>query len=269
MSAPIRNLKELKTASRNRIRRHIAHEIRELRRRERLTQEILARAIGFKDSAQISKLEHARTGLSRRAAERLDRLYPKTILGPNYSALLDAYDIADRGVDVVPADAPTYEVFLASPMAATADEGAYHAERNSALDVYNALEHYCRMTVYYAGHSIATRDEFEVAQFAARINFSALWSCRYFVLMVSTPTERPSSVWVEAGFALALKKPSLYLAPSYDAVPFMLETIALHDARELLPPVIFQPVKNVAEATALLRTNGRKLFAQLDRRSDA
>lgn len=120
------------------------------------------------------------------------------------------------------------DVFLAVPMAAlghgadaAARQAAFAAVREEALTVIAALKKYCGVeSVFYAGEKIATFDDFESSVVAVKDDMAKLTAARRFVMLY--PSRHVSSVIFEAGVALALRKPSLYLVRRRSDLPFLM-----------------------------------------------
>ena len=234
-----------------------------------ITQLAMALEVGYTDGAHISKIEHGRAELPLKVARVIDKAYGGTSLGVSFSDLVEALMHAEHLRRQPRPPATDYQLFLASPMAATKDEQAYQAERKFARDAARMFEDHCGVTVYYAGDKIESRDEFEVPEIAARQNFKALATCDYFVLLaLAEGGTRPSSIWVEAGFALGSKIPTLLLARDSDVLPFILETISQHNLHGLLPPVIYHAVDSHADALRLIRIQGKVLLDELTDRAE-
>jgi hypothetical protein len=125
-------------------------------------------------------------------------------------------------VDAKPANRRVaYEVFVAAPMAGTADEAEYQETREMTLKVINSLKRVCSFhTIYFAGEKLSKKAEFEAPFFSAKKDFDALRESQFFVLILPKPIL--SSVIVEAGFALALNIPSVYFVRDRKDLPFML-----------------------------------------------
>jgi transcriptional regulator with XRE-family HTH domain len=258
----------LATAKPAQISKQISYELRHLRVQHDRSQMELALAIDYKDGAQISKLENGRMSLSRDKAAALDRELAETTLGVTFVELVDALDLAERSRRLPRLPAGEYQLFLASPMAATKDEKAYQEERRFARQVREAFEDRCGVSVYYAGEQIERREEFEMPEIAARANFTALAQCEFFVLLaLAEGGSRPSSIWVEAGYALGRDIPTLLLARDDNVLPFILETISQHNLRGLLPPVIYHSVDSREDALRVVRNQGPALLEELKDRA--
>lgn len=127
-------------------------------------------------------------------------------------------------------------VFLAAPMAACSSEENYTKEWTRAMRVYRTLQDRCALAkVFYAGRDIKNYGKWEPNHVSADVNFEQLRNCKYFILVylpanASTRTlqkqpKAPSSVFVEAGYALALGIPSMYFVRCEEDLPFMLRKI--------------------------------------------
>jgi transcriptional regulator with XRE-family HTH domain len=267
-SAPIRSEDELSRAAKGQVRKQIRYELSRVLDQYGLSQEQLAHRLGYNDGASISKWLGGHSRLSKNGAKRLDDEGFETSLGVSFTSLL-ALSVAKssdpRRDDSLRPDFPEADVFLASPMAALGTAADYDTVRKSALELCTVLENYCQFSVYYGGRDLPSDDEFEAPDFAAETNFRVLEACRYFVLMTTEGVHtRPSSVWVEAGYALALQKPSLYLVTDPSMLPYALRAINQHQVPELLPPVSIEYVASAAKAIALVRQQGPSIFSRLD-----
>jgi nucleoside 2-deoxyribosyltransferase len=115
-----------------------------------------------------------------------------------------------------------YDVFLASPMAAFGNDEEYKQDRENVLKIINALKQECRFdSVVYAGKEIESVHDFDAADLSVNTDFQNLIESKYFVLLY--PKKIASSVLVEAGWALALGKPSVYFVGDRDDLPFLLQ----------------------------------------------
>lgn len=115
-----------------------------------------------------------------------------------------------------------YDVFLASPMASLDTDDDYKRYREGALRIEQALADHCGFdSVFYAGRDIPTRDEFEAHDLSLGEDFRAIAASRYFMLVY--PERTPSSVIFEAGIALAMGKPAVYLVDKKSDLPFLLQ----------------------------------------------
>lgn len=269
--APIRSLDELTNASRKRLEDQLRYELRCLMERRSWRQEQLAHALSYSSPASISKLLRGHAALSAAAAEALDNMGEVTSLDISFTELskrcrntsphIDLSDLSTR--------AEIADVFLASPMASLGGEAAYREERKAAEDICEALRTYCGFSVYFAGSTLPSEDDFDTPEMAAELNFTSLANCRYFVMFVDGEISRPSSVWVEAGYALALRKPTLFMVKSPNVLPYVLRTISQHNIDSVLPQVNTQYVESARQAAALIRKHKTRLFERLDEMQSA
>lgn len=255
----------LDTATTDQIRRQIRFELQALLDRNDLTQEALALQLDYETAGTVSKWVSGLSPLSFPGAKKLD-LLADALGPPSVARTFKELVVAGQRRRAPRRAALEYDVFLASPMAAV-DDAPYAAQRDEALNVKTVLENYCGFSVYYAGGEIRTHDDFESTDLSAEVNFSTLSSCRFFVLLVTCEVARPTSVWVEAGFAMALRVPSLYLIDSLSSLPFVMRTLNQHTVPAILPPVRIESLDVGQRASSLLRTQGKKIFQRLERES--
>lgn len=154
-----------------------------------------------------------------------------------------------------------YDAFVSAPMAALADQEAFERQRADTLKVIDAMRRYCGCRdIFYAGSEISRPDQFESEDVAARMNMNALRDSRIFVLIY--PEKQASSVLVEAGIALALRKPSLLFVRSRDDLPYLLRRIgqAREDGDSLLPQVRIYDAPDADAIVNLFKTNKKALL---------
>ncbi|MGW6457600.1 hypothetical protein ACWF94_17070 [Streptomyces sp. NPDC055078] len=117
-----------------------------------------------------------------------------------------------------------YDVFLSSPMASFSSNDQYATHRQQIRRVIQALERDCGFTVYYAGLHLPDQDSFQQPDIGAQRDLAALRNSARFLLVM--PMSLVSSCYVEAGYALALGKPSVYYHHSDAQLPFMMRQAA-------------------------------------------
>jgi hypothetical protein len=225
--SPLQSVTDIDQVSLERLRDQVRFELVTLLRSS--TQEELAHMIGYDTGSQISKILNGLADLPVARAMELDALGVKTSLSTSFELLANAVKTAStprRGKRSKPILAGAFDVFLALPMASTDDETKYQAVRKEARSIVSALESHCGYSVYCGALDVATRADFDSPGFALEENVPALVNCRRFVLWVPELVTKPSSIWVEAGMALAFAKPSIYLAPSPDVLPYILRQAA-------------------------------------------
>lgn len=152
-----------------------------------------------------------------------------------------------------------YDVFLASPMAALETDADYQRYRDGALAIEQALQKYCGFTsIFYAGRDIPTKDAFEAAGDSLYEDFEALKASRHFMLIY--PERIASSTIFEAGMALAMGKPSLYVVNDRNDLPFLLQQAP--QAFEQVRVKIYEECSGTGEAINLIKNNGKNLFVK-------
>lgn len=148
-------------------------------------------------------------------------------------------------------------------MAATLDEDSYYRQRQDALTVAAALRECCAFaSLYYAGEHIEKREQFEAPDLALEVNVRVLRASEHFVLLITEELKAPSSVFVEAGFTLALSTPSCYFVREIRYLPFLLQQAAQARLPRILPAVRVYQFNTIDEVVRLLRIHGRSLFHQ-------
>jgi hypothetical protein len=269
---PIKSKTALFRASADRLGDYVCWEFRELLGRNELSQENIAHSLDVSGQSVVSKWLTRERMLPGHVVAKLDagltyggrELDCSTTYGLTWGELATLHRRARKRAAVPsPVAGERYDAFLASPMAATAGTPEYQAERNAAIELKAALETYCDMRVYYAGTNLRKPREFDANDAAAEMNFRALSNSDYFVLLVTARLTRPSSVFVEAGWALAAGIPSLYLFPDPEMLPYCLKNINQHQASDVLPPVIFYNLRDYGTATDFIETQGKSVFERL------
>jgi nucleoside 2-deoxyribosyltransferase len=112
-----------------------------------------------------------------------------------------------------------YDVFLSSPMSAFRKDEDYKKDRDAMLRLKKYLENQKNFNIYYAGEHISSSISFE-NELVGHNDFEAIENSRCFIMFY--PESIVSSVLVEAGYALALKKPSVYFVHNKENLPFLL-----------------------------------------------
>jgi hypothetical protein len=225
-NSPLEKAEDIHEASLERLQDQVRFELLQLVGSS--TQEAVAHMVGYNTGSQMSRILSGFADLPVDRAKVLDSCGYTTTLGTTFELLAKAVKQAHRprqGRQSRPILAGTYDVFLAVPMGSTADEAGYQQVRTEAKNLVAALQAYCGYSVYCGALSVATRADFDSPGFALEENVPALVKCRRFVLWVPEIITRPSSVWVEAGMALALQKPSTYLVPSPEVLPYILRQV--------------------------------------------
>lgn len=234
-AGPIRSVEELSRASVTRMRDQLAYEIARLLDLRGWTQEQLAHELGYESASPISRWVNGRGVVPAGRAAVLDRLIASTSIGVSFVELRAQYERNRRRYPedrrLVRRSSGARDVFLASPMASASGRDSYAMERERAGDLARIIESYCGYSVYYAGDEIESDADFEAPGIALAVNVEALRDSRHFVLLLTEPLVKPSSVWVEAGLALAYRKPLTLFVDAPQSLPYMLRQVA--DARDV------------------------------------
>ncbi len=153
-----------------------------------------------------------------------------------------------------------YDVFVAAAMAAHDNEAAYQQSREDVLSLVRTLREDCGFSsVFYAGSKLPEKKAFDPKLLALQVDLAAMRSSRYFLLYY--PERLASSALYEAGWALMLGKPSLYVVREPDDLPFL-----LNNAQEAFSPPLVRSLvcADIETARQHLRRFGHNLF-QFDR----
>lgn len=220
---PIRSLHDLSVARRARIVRHIAWELG-LILDAGVRQVALSKIMGIETDV-VSKIVNASYGKAFPVggAEALDRAgYRPDLEGATFASLAHALDAATaREIENSQTRERRALYFLASPMASSP---RYRRERDSALRFKELIERYCGVDVFYAGATSLTPAQYESQPRAYEINLEHLEAATRFILLLPRkPKKKPSSVWIEAGIALALEIPSTIIVPDLNWLPYLLK----------------------------------------------
>lgn len=160
---------------------------------------------------------------------------------------------------LVPSPKVKYDVFLSSPMAAFTNDEEYKDDRKDTLRIVETLQDKCKFdSVFYAGRHIDSIDSFDAEDISIQNDYEALSKSRYFVMLY--PKKIVSSVLVEAGWALALRKPSIYFVRNRDDLPFLLKEAAM-----AYPRVKVYEENGIDDIVKLIELNGEEIFSILSR----
>jgi nucleoside 2-deoxyribosyltransferase len=114
-----------------------------------------------------------------------------------------------------------YQVFLSAPMSAF-DQDAYENSRSQAIKVAEHLKSCHNLkNVFYAGGSIKSTSDFDESFDALEMDTKAIRESVLFIMIY--PKKVVSSALVEAGYALALKKPCIFFVRDRDDLPYILK----------------------------------------------
>lgn len=149
-----------------------------------------------------------------------------------------------------------YDVFVAAAMAGHDGDEAYRKSREDVLSIVQTLQKECGFSsVFYAGIKLPDQKAFDPNDLALKKDLNALRNSRYFLLYY--PERIATSALYEAGWALVLGKPSLYLVRDSDHLPFL-----LGDAQQAFSPPLVKIFESddIRQANHRLSAYGDQLF---------
>ena len=115
-----------------------------------------------------------------------------------------------------------YDVFVAAAMAGHEGDAEYQENRDAVLALVEVLKTKCNCpSVFYAGTDRPPGKPFDPKALALQIDLRAMRESRNFILYY--PKKIVSSVLYEAGWALILGKPAIYVVHNQDDLPFLLK----------------------------------------------
>lgn len=263
--SPLSKNHDLSKATEGQLRQQLRYELAWVQEKSGLGPEKLAYELGYKSGASVSKWLNDHAAMPPRCAAKLDELGYSPYVGGSFRELHQAFTAAkarEGGGSQRPRT--HYDLFLASPMASLDRKTSYETERKAARDLKHAIENFLGLTVYYAGETLESKVEFDSPLVAAEQNFDALHNARYFVLLSVSKAKRPSSVTVEAGYALARRTPSLYLVRNTEHLPFVLRALGPHKTPHL-PAVDIEVIESGERAVGLMKRQGEEILTRLER----
>jgi hypothetical protein len=150
-----------------------------------------------------------------------------------------------------------YDVFLASAMAAVEDEQAYEKQRADIARIKEALLARPGIATIYDSGVNLTFKKWEPGQVAAEVDLEALRHSRYFMLYF--PEKLASSVLFEAGYAVGMGKPAVYIVPEREKLPFLMREMESVSRR--YPQVRIWECASVDDIVSRIRLSGAHVFA--------
>lgn len=115
-----------------------------------------------------------------------------------------------------------YDVFLSAPMASFTDDSEYQPFRAEVLTVIHAL-HDCGLSVFCALEAIESMSKFDTHGISALDDIDTLKRSGSFVMIY--PQKLASSALFEAGYALALRRPSVYFVLNEQDLPYLMQRL--------------------------------------------
>ncbi len=147
------------------------------------------------------------------------------------------------------------DVFVSCPMAAFEKDEEYIASRKEVLEFASAIRTHAKFpNVYYAGIDIDSATDFDPPDISAEDVLNAISESKYFVLIYLSKIV--SSSLLEAGCALALRKPSVYFVRSKEDLPFLMKKAE----QAFQSSVKIHECKTMADILKYLEKHGSRLF---------
>lgn len=153
-----------------------------------------------------------------------------------------------------------YNIFLSTPMSSFKTQKEYQDHRLEINELTKNLEKNMQMTSYFSGKNITKQKHFEQPDIAAKGDLSALDHSKIFIMIL--PSKVYSSVLVEAGYALALKIPSIYFLKNENDLPFMLSKMP----QSTKGRAKIYKYETISEIYQILKRDGEKIFADLSKK---
>ncbi|MBO9713806.1 hypothetical protein [Sphingomonas sp.] len=150
-----------------------------------------------------------------------------------------------------------YDVFFASPMAAVTTEAEFDQQRAAVSKIKDALLKHAEVTTIYDAGSGLKFGKWEPEDFAADTDMEALRNSRYFVLHY--PGKLRSSVLFEAGVALGMGKPAIYLTTDAADLPYLMQQ--MNNLPRRYPQVRIWECADVDAIVARIAQSGKSIFS--------
>jgi len=255
---PISTDAQLDVASPELINRQIAWQVNEIID-PAFNQEQLGHVIG-RDQTFISKVIHERASLTAAHAAKIDDALGTPTDGWPFVALVEERN--RRATEQKRSSRLRPKIFLAAAM--SQPKTTYEESRAGAMDLAQAIELYCKRDVYFAGRDIHTESDFDPADLGYQSNYDHIRTSTHFVLlwegMPVEPGKTVSSIWVEAGIALALGIPSTYFVPDLASLPYILQQATSIPHPGTTPKIAVRLATDATVAVNLVKKSAAWLF---------
>jgi hypothetical protein len=159
--------------------------------------------------------------------------------------------------EFTPEEHYSHDVFLSSPILGFDSFEKYLSVRKTTLELIAALKDQCEINdVFFIGQQIETEhDYFHLPYVAVEDAFQVLRESPYYVLVY--PERLISSVLIEAGYALALGKFSVYFVRDSKDLPNLLQV-----APQIFSYVKIYEYKDSEDLIKKIRWYGAKIFRE-------
>jgi nucleoside 2-deoxyribosyltransferase len=142
------------------------------------------------------------------------------------------------------------DLFIAAPMSGYQSDAEYRRTRGLVMSLIAALKDARpNARIYFAGTGIETSADFTGQKMAMQDDLAALQRSDVFILIY--PEKVHSSVLVEAGYALALRIPTIVLVRRKADLPYLFQEAENLAGGPLLPAVV--TIREFADAEDLAR----------------
>lgn len=155
----------------------------------------------------------------------------------------------------IEAERPKYDVFLSAPMASFKDDSEYQSFRTEVLKVIHAL-HDCGLSVFCALEAIDSMGKFDTQGISTHDDMDILAHSGNFVMLY--PQKLATSALFEAGYALALGRPSLFFVRNEQDLPYLMQR--LPEAFTHVSILDFREWKTYEDIGKLLGRNAKRWF---------
>lgn len=140
----------------------------------------------------------------------------KGIWTPLNAAIRDALEAERKALQ------PKYDVFLSVPMASFKDDSEYQPFRSEVLKVIHALQE-CGLSVFCALEAIDSMDKFDTHGVSTHDDMDILEHSGSFIMLY--PQKLATSALFEAGYALALGRPSMFFVRNEQDLPYLMQRL--------------------------------------------
>ena len=114
-----------------------------------------------------------------------------------------------------------YDLFISSPMTSLLEDEYESFQKYINEEIIETLEETKRFhKIYYAGRKFENLYQVDPSSISVKKDLEALRTSKYYVLIHQKTVN--SSVLIEAGYALALRKQSFYFVQEISHLPYML-----------------------------------------------
>ncbi|MDJ0601132.1 MAG: hypothetical protein QNJ37_20105 [Crocosphaera sp.] len=152
-----------------------------------------------------------------------------------------------------------YDVFLSAPMDSWDDDNDLRLNREKIIKIKAALRKFCGLELtFYAGTDIENRAKFQAPSVALRQNFEKMGKSKKFIMIYPEPLA--SSILLEAGMALALRKDSVWFVHDRDQLPYLLREASNASRQNGLPSISIYQCPSIDDVLKTIEQDGKDIF---------